>query len=245
MKSTDSTSDDTPPAATSEEVRELVALVVYSIVIDVVDNLATMDVVHYLDFGFMGGSVVTIPWGRLSGHLPCGFDVGKFLLWLVIPLALTWKTLDRGWFDPRRMTRRDGAFLGGLLLLGIGAMFLIPHFPELRETYPSLAGLDAARRLQFFGMFLLWTLSWLVGWEFLYRYVLLTRIARLWPGRAWVLIPVLEFVAHLQKPMLEAAGMFAFSMVLTPWVLRRRCVVPAFLAHLQVELALVVFMISI
>ena len=101
---------------------------------------------------------------------------------------------------------------------------------------------------------MVWNLSWLPGWEFLHRYFLLKAVQRealdrgrflpgwRWAQWAWLLVPVSETLYHLQKPGLEAVGMFAFSVVLTFWCLKRRNWLFGFLLHLTIEVELLVFM---
>ncbi|MCL4694164.1 MAG: CPBP family intramembrane metalloprotease, partial [Candidatus Hydrogenedentes bacterium] len=90
---------------------------------------------------------------------------------------------------------------------------------------------------------MLWTFSWLIGWEFLHRYFLLRPFAARWPRFGWLIVPFSEGVYHLQKAPIEAAGMVVFSLVLTAWALRRRNALLPFLAHLLVEIELVLFLV--
>ena len=86
---------------------------------------------------------------------------------------------------------------------------------------------------------------WLLGWEFLYRYVLLRRLQTRFPDNGWLLVPFLEGFTHLSKPLPETAAMVAFSLVLTPWVWRRRCVLVSLLAHGLIEVQLMLFLVLV
>ena len=119
------------------------------------------------------------------------------------------------------------------------AMLLIPMVPSLKATYGGFAAPGQAVG------HLTWTLSWLIGWEFLHRYVLLTHLDARWPNWGWLVIPFVEGAYHFvqQKPWPETLGMVALSLVVTSWARRRRNVLLPFLAHLAIELELIVFLL--
>jgi membrane protease YdiL (CAAX protease family) len=172
-----------------------------------------------------------------------GLEVFPLVFWFLIPLAWTWSRLEGGWFSFARLEWRDLRVY--LVVAGVGllALVAIPFFPGLRSTYPSLSVIPLGERLRFAGKFLLWVPSWLIGWEFLYRYFLLRPVSERWPENGWLLIPILEGINHLGKPSLEALSMVLFSMVLTPWALGRRSVLATFLAHALIEVELLVFLL--
>lgn len=189
------------------------------------------------------------PWG--------GFDLFKFVFWLVIPLAvclpgMDWRYLLRGPWQ-----RADLVLVGGLAIFGMAAMFLIPLIPALREIYPSMGRLPAEQKWLYVQHAMIWNLSWLPGWEFLHRYFLLKAVqrepldrGRFLPGMrlsqwGWLLIPLSETLYHLQKPGLEALGMGALSVVITFWCLKRRNWLLGFLVHLIIEIELLIFMTQI
>jgi len=187
----------------------------------------------------------------LRGTLVGRFDLFKFVFWLLIPLAVCWKTMDWRYLLRGAWTRRDAWFVGGLALAGMAAMFLIPLVPALREFYPSLRDWPVEQRIDFFLSRLVWIASWLIGWEFLHRYLLLHHVQRMpvdWsrlyqPQQwAWLVVPLMETAYHLQKAWLEAVGMFFFSTVLTLWCLQRRNWLIPFLVHLIIEVELLLFM---
>ncbi len=179
----------------------------------------------------------------LHWRLPQKFDVYSFLIWLVIPFLLCLRGMDWGAFGWPRFTRADWLVLAILAVGGAAAMFLIPHIPELRRVYPNLSHLDPAVKLDYFNGQLIWILSWLLGWEFMHRYFLLRSVSTRWPSFGWLLAPLAEGLYHLQKPLLEAGGMLLLSLVLTRWALARNNVLLPFLAHLIIEIEVVLFML--
>ncbi|MGH8631792.1 MAG: hypothetical protein ACREU7_13645, partial [Burkholderiales bacterium] len=151
--------------------------------------------------------------------------------------------MDWGAFGWKRFQRADWIVLGVLAAAGAAAMFLIPHIPELRRTYPNLSALDPAVKLDYFNGKLIWIFSWLLGWEFLHRYFLLRAVHVRWPRFGWLLVPLAEGLYHLQKPLIEAGGMLLLSIVLTRWALARNNVLLPFVAHLIIEIEVVLFML--
>lgn len=187
-------------------------------------------------------------WGVSSGSLSWlqygqwqSFDLFKFAFWLALPLVFCVPRMEWAWLGVRRMRGRD--WLGLLLIAaaGVGAMALIPLISELRQTYSRMSFLTGATRWEHLQSQLVWLLSWLLGWEFLHRYVLLRSAWALSLRHGWWLVPLAEGLYHLQKPLLEATGMVALSVVLTQWTMRRRTLLPALLAHLLIELELLAY----
>lgn len=230
----------------------LAVVVVYMILVLGIDTLAAQRVQW------------PFPWSRLQWHLSTtfpslrgtpwsGFDVFKFLFWFVIPFVVSlprmqWRYLAGKW------DRWDGLLIGGLTVLGMLAMFIIPLIPALQATYPSLGHLGAEQKWGYVQRAMIWNFSWLLGWEFLHRYVLLRAVQReeltgrwglptlRWQEWCWLAVPLSETLYHLQKPGLEAIGMCAFSVVLTLWCLIRKNWLVACLVHLIIEVELLVFM---
>lgn len=169
------------------------------------------------------------------------FDLSKFCFWLVIPFLFCIPRMDWSWLGFRRMKGRDWLILAMIISAGVAAMSVIPLVPELSRIYPRLTYLPASARWDYFQGQLFWILSWLIGWEFLMRYVLLRSSLTILPAWGWWLVPVVEGIYHLQKPLLEAGGMFALSVVLTYWTLHRRTLMPALMAHLLIEFELLAY----
>jgi CAAX prenyl protease-like protein len=170
-------------------------------------------------------------------------DALKTFLWLILPLGIVWVGMDWEQLTFRTWKRIDYLLLLGLAGVGIIVVLVIPLLPGVREVYAS-GRLPASwdRRVLFIVAQLVWTFSWLPGWEFLHRYFLLRPSVARWPRYGWLLVPLSEGLYHLQKPMLETVGMVAFSILATQYTLRRGNVLLPFLAHLIIEIELILFM---
>lgn len=188
------------------------------------------------------GKTWPIDWRVFRWHWH-GADLFKFTAWFVVPFVFCLPRMDWGYLGVKRWRRVDVYILAGLAGVGALGVLIIPLFPSLRATYPSMAHFAASAKLSFALRHVVWVLSWLVGWEFMHRYFLLTRLSKQWPRFGWLLIPLFEGGYHLQKPLLEAAGMVAVSLVLTSWALKRRNALLPFLAHLIIELELIAFLL--
>jgi len=190
------------------------------------------------------GIRVPIDW-RHTFHWvsPNGFDWFKFLAWFVIPFALSLRGMDWGYLGFNRWKRWDWFLLLGLAGAGCLAVLIIPHIPGLQNFYPSMSHLTWPEKREFLGQQILWNASWLVGWEFMHRYFLLRPFAARWPRFGWLIVPFSEGLYHLQKHPAETAGMVAISVILTWWALRRRNATLPFLAHLTVEVELILFLV--
>lgn len=176
-------------------------------------------------------------WTRTSALR--SFDLFKFLFWLVVPFCCCLRRMEWSWFSIRTWKRSDWILLAVFLAGGAVAVLSIRYIPSLRRAYPGMSHLPWAVRGTRGLTALVWTASWLVGWEFLHRYVLLRTASARFPRVGWLLVPLSEVLYHLQKPLLEAAGMGLFSLVLTWWSLKRKNVLLPFLIHLYIEVLLI------
>ncbi|HNR34137.1 MAG TPA: hypothetical protein PKO36_03085 [Candidatus Hydrogenedentes bacterium] len=205
--------------------------IIYTAFVLAVDTLAVHDV------------RTPIAWRMFLWHSGSGADWFKLAFWFIVPFVISFRRFDWGWFGVARWKKIDVAVLCALAAICALAVLAIPLFPSLRNTYGSLSHITASAKWSFAAHQIIWTFSWLVGWEFLHRCFLLRPLDARWPRWGWLLAPLFEFVYHLQKPLIEAVGMAAFSMILTPWALRRRNVLLPFLAHLAIELELIAFLV--
>lgn len=153
--------------------------------------------------------------------------------------------MDWRWLGARRWSRWDTVMVALLSLAGLLAVLSVAVWPELRKAYPSLAASGWSEKGGLFAGGLLWIVSWLPGWEFLHRYVLLREASAIWPRRGWLLVPLSEFLYHLQKAVPEAVGMLLLSILLTRWTLSRRNQLPAFVIHALIETSLLVFLLVV
>ena len=233
--------------------------IVYVAIVLVVDTLASQDVVWIIDWHqFDWKPTHVYSWlaqylppdfMRVFGWLRHGdiqrFEVFKFIFWLLLPLLVCLPWMDWDWLGWRSWRAIDWVMVLGLALAGMLAMLLIPEVPELRRRYPGMSMLPLDYKLEYLASKTFWILSWLVGWEFLHRYVLLRAGNRLWPGWGWMIVPLSEGLYHLQKPLLEAAGMVVLSVILTQWALRRHSLLLPLLVHLIIEIELLLFLLFV
>lgn len=206
-------------------------MVTYAVAALAVDSLATAN------------SQWLIDWSVFYWRLRYGFEISTTILWLVIPCALMFPHLDPHCFTFRRWKKVDALLLLILILAGAAGVLLIRYIPELNRYYASQAHLSPAMKRTFIIGNLAWITSWLIGWEFLHRVFLMRYLQTLLGKAGPCLIPVFEFVFHLQKSLPEAGGMLLLSAVLTYWSYRRRNVLLPLLAHLAIELTLVAYLV--
>jgi len=174
-----------------------------------------------------------------------GMDLFKLITWFVIPFVFCIPWMDWAYFGFKRWRRLDYFLLGGLVIAGLIAVIAIPLIPGLREMISTSSASSFSDKVLKFIHNMMWTFSWLLGWEFLHRYLLLRRLGARWPRFGWLLIPVFEGAYHLMwwPAWAMPAAMVAFSLVVTPWALRRRNTLLPFLAHLAVELEFSAFLV--
>lgn len=166
-----------------------------------------------------------------------GADLFKFTAWFLIPFVFCLPRMDWGYFGIKRWARSDYYLLAIVIVIELLAVLSVRLFPTLRAALPNLRNESAIE-------FTLWNLSWLVGWEFMHRYLLVRRLSVSCPRLGWLLIPVYEGAYHLVWPsLLMPAGMVLFSLIATYWSLKRRNSLLPFLAHLIIECQLTVFLI--
>jgi hypothetical protein len=196
-------------------------------------------------------SWVSLDW-QLSNTFPslrgtpwAAFDLFKFVFWFLIPFAACLPGMNWGYLLRGPWKRWDLGLVLALAVLGMGVMFLIPLVPALKATYLGHGTLTPEQKVRLFLGAMAWNASWLIGWEFLHRYLLLGAARKAWPRLGWLLVPLSETLYHLQKPGLEALGMMAFSIVLTLWCMRRGNWLLGFLVHLIIEVELLIFMTMI
>lgn len=204
--------------------------------------------VHGIDTLATRRSHWLIEWGDLQWYWAGNFDAYKFMAWFVVPLMLCAWWLDSSYFTVAGWKRAEWGALAVAILGGILLMAALPNIPGVGDYYQGWGHLAPQnRRAQALGS-LLWTLSWLPGWEFIHRYFLL-RPLRAASNRAGTLlvlavVPLIEGGYHVlqQKPALECAGMATLSVLMCGYVLSRRNVLLPFLVHFIIEIELVAFL---
>ncbi len=172
---------------------------------------------------------------RILSH----FDVLKFLFWLVIPAFIFRKYIDLKWFTISKLGQSDLIILILIILICLLSLSAIFIFPSLKNYYSTVGFLPPQAKIIFIAQQLFWLSSWLPAWEFLNRHLLLRTGENLWRGKGWLLVPIVETLYHLIKPIPEAIGMFIFSLVATLYTANKENNIPAFLCHLVIELGLI------
>jgi hypothetical protein len=166
-----------------------------------------------------------------------GADLFKFTTWFLIPLIFCLPRMDWGYYGIKRWVRSDYYLLAAAIILELLAVLSVRLFPDLRAALPDLHNESLLP-------IILWNLSWLLGWEFMHRYLLLRRLSVSFPRFGWLLIPIYEGAYHLVWPtLLMPAGMVLFSLIATYWSFKRRNGLLPFLAHLIIEFQLTVFLL--
>lgn len=177
------------------------------------------------------------------------FDLFKFTLWFVVPFLLcVWRMDWKAWGWGRwRWT--DWLLLLLALVGGIAAVMIIPYVPALSQLYQYQTNLTVQQKLNAVLNYNLWCLSWLVGWEFLHRYLLLAALGKFLPrgGWGWLIVPLLiassEAAYHLVKPWPEMLGMFAFGFLASLWAYQRSNWLLPLVAHWFIEMSLIIFLV--
>ena len=183
-------------------------------------------------------------WLGAIAHSSFGvFDLFKFVFWFLVPLAFCVRRFDWGWVLPLRWKKVDYLVCGAGIVLCGGAVLAIPFIPALHAFYGGGRHSGIPHPASFFLGKMIWTFSWLVGWEFMHRYFLVRACERWWPYWGWLLVPLSETLYHLQKPVPEMIAMGCFSLVATGWTVWRKNMLQASLAHAAVEISLWIFVL--
>lgn len=171
------------------------------------------------------------------------FDAFAFVTWLLIPLTAALFRIDKAAFGFRRWKRRDKFLLLGIALVVAIALVALQKFPTqhafARQSLQRIAPSTGSTLPEH----LLWIASWLLGWEFLLRYVLLNRLNHEWPRCGWRCLPLVEGLFYLQASAPEALARCLFAIILTRWTLKRRNLLIAIVAHLIIEVELAAFLL--
>ncbi len=207
----------------------------YVIAVLVIDTLSTQRAQFVFDWGDL----------RTSFY---GAEPYKFIAWFIVPFHLCLPRMDWGYLTFARWKRIDWAILAGVTLVGAGIMLVLPWLPGVGDLYRGWGARALDHRIELAGRQILWTLSWLTGWEFMHRYLLPRAALHAWPVRgpvvALIAIPLIEALYHVVqgKPHIESLGMGLLSLAFTAWVLHRRNALLPFLGHLIIELELIAFL---
>lgn len=197
----------------------------------------------------MRGSTWLIDWAGLSVRWR-GMDLFKFVVWFVVPFAFALPALDKAYFGFGRWRGIDWVLLATIVGGGGLVMLLLPYIPGVGEyeSYQGWGQQSADWRRTEVARQLLWTFSWLMGWEFMFRYWLVRSFRQAWPEKGWrgllIAAPFMEGMYHViqNKPALECLGMAVLSLAFCAWALHRRNSLLPFLGHLAIEIELIAFL---
>jgi hypothetical protein len=171
-------------------------------------------------------------------------DFFKLVFWLVIPVCFSLWRLDWAFWGWRRVKKVERYLLLAAPVVAVCVMFAIPYLPGVRDLYQQIPPTSFTRKIETAISYNLYVFSWLLGWEFLHRYVLLRSACVLFPKHGWMLVVVSETAYHLVKPPLECAAMAVFSVCMTQYAMRRKNGTFPLLVHFIIENALLVFLLA-
>ncbi len=226
-------------------------LLIYVTMVHSIDLLATFGAQWPIDWRFFQWKLgfndfVSVPLDNGVRLYPLlGADLFKFVAWFLIPFLFVFRWIDWGYFGVKRLKRNDLLLIFFLVLAGVAAVLSIAFVPGLRDYYPGLSRATTADKWRIFSHTLLYIFSWLLGWEFLHRYVLIRHISAVPPRYGWLIVPLIEGAYHLPKHPLEMVGMVVLSVALSFWTVKRRNCLPGFIIHFFIELELLLFMLLV
>jgi membrane protease YdiL (CAAX protease family) len=181
----------------------------------------------------------------LSATGPYGFEYFKFIAWLVIPAMVAAPTIDKRYFSNERWRRSDYYILLALIGAGLLTVALARFIPSVASYYHATGDWSLDFKVAESLRKLVWICSWLIGWEFLHRYVLLVTFKQAWPRYGWMLIPILEVFYHIlqQKPGVELVFVGIGGVLLTYWAVRRRNTLLPLIVHFVIDVVFFAAMI--
>jgi len=172
------------------------------------------------------------------------FDLYKFIFWLILPFVLFNKFIDFQWFSLKYWQKQDYLIFLFFCLLCLFSLVFVILSPTLRMFYPGTGTIPISQKIQFFLQQFFWIISWLPGWEFLNRHLLLRACRQLSKGSGWFFVTIVETLYHIFKPMLEIFGMFIFSIVACLWSQKRENNLMAFFCHFIIEIGLIFILLT-
>ena len=117
----------------------LAALVAaYVAVVLLVDSLASMGISWPFSWSTLHWDVASA-FPAFQRTIWGSFDLFKFTFWLAVPLVVALPGMDWRYFLFGRWKRLDLWVVGGLAVLGMAVMFIIPFVPALHAIYPAWA----------------------------------------------------------------------------------------------------------
>lgn len=222
-----------------------IIIIIYSISVLYIDLLITFNTHFFFSWGILNFrlSEVLFKLPTLKHYTFItvfdNFDLYKFIFWLILPFILFNKFIDFKWFSIKNWQKHDYIVFLSFCLLCLFSLIFVILSPTLRMFYPGTGDIPTSQKIQFFLQQFFWIISWLPGWEFLNRHLLLRACRQLSRGSGWFFVPIVETLYHIFKPMLEIFGMFIFSIVACIWSQKRENNLMAFFCHSIIEIGLI------
>ncbi|MGC9053555.1 MAG: hypothetical protein ACP5KS_06685, partial [Candidatus Hydrogenedens sp.] len=220
-------------------------IIIYSISVLFIDLLITFDTTFIFSWGVLNFSLSDVllkfPILKHSTYITIfdGFDLYKFIFWLILPFILFNRFIDFKWFSLKYWQKQDYLLFLFFCFLCLLSLIFVILSPTLRMFYPGAGVIPLSQKIQFFLQRFFWVISWLPGWEFLNRHLLLRACRQLSKGSGWFFVTITETIYHIFKPMLEILGMFIFSVVACIWSQKKENNLMAFFCHFIIEIGLI------
>ena len=165
------------------------------------------------------------------------FDFYKFIAWFLIPLSLSYKNNFKEYLKKPR--RSDYFITMAMIVVGVFAILIIPYIESLNSYYHSFTFQSDQQKFNYMKGQVIWTFSWLIGWEYIHRYYIITKTYPILKNKLLWIIPLLEGFYHYNKPPIEFISVFIFSFILTLWTIKRKNILLPFIIHLTIEIILI------
>jgi len=226
-------------------------VIIYSICVLSIDLLITFNVNFLLSWGMFNISLsdLLLKFSILRSSpiisLFENFDLYKFLFWFILPFIFFNKFIDFKWLSFKYWQKHDYIIFFLFCILCLSSLIFVILSPTLRMFYPGIGMMPYKQKILFFFQQFFWVISWLPGWEFLNRHLLLRACKQLLNGYGWFLVTIVETLYHIYKAMLEILGMFIFSIVACIWSLKRENNLMAFMCHFIIEIGLIFLLLFI
>ncbi len=242
---------DNNTSKTNFSTKLAIPIIIYTIAVLIIDLLTTFNIHFIFNWGILNIDLshvlnkIPLFKNSLFSFLFINFDLIKFFLWLIIPIVVFNRAVDFYWFSFKSWKKNDYLILLMLSILCVASLAFVVLFPTLSSYYHGFKTLPSNQKVIIFFQQIFWIISWLLGWEFLNRHLLLRACLRLNKKYAWILVPIVETAYHIPKPFLEMLGMAIFSIFACVWTIRKENNLMAFLCHLFIELGLVILLLNI
>lgn len=226
-------------------------IIIYTVLILSIDLLITFNTHFFFSWGIFNITLsdilakVPVIKGSIFILFFENFDLYKFFFWLIVPFIIFNKFIDFKWLSIKYWQRQDYIIFLLFCFLCLSSLVFVILSPTLRMYYPGMGLLPTKQKIIFFLQQFFWIISWLPGWEFLNRHLLLRACRQISKGYGWLGVTLVETLYHIYKAMLEILGMFVFSVIACIWSQRRENNLMAFFCHLIIEIGLIFILLII